>query len=62
MDNKFITLLKSRKFWASLLGLVAVFVLQFTGQEIPEELLVDAIVAIVGVFVAATALEDGLRG
>lgn len=59
-QNKFLALLKSRKFWASLLGLVGVIVLAFTGQDVDVEILIDAIVLIVGFFVGSTALEDGL--
>jgi uncharacterized membrane protein len=62
-QSKLADLLRSRKFWASLLGLVAVFVLTFAGIEISEEtleLLIAAIMAIVGIFTFSTALEDGL--
>lgn len=60
--DKWYMLIRSRKFWASLVGLAAVLILHFTGQDIPTETIVDAIVAIIAVFVGATALEDGLRG
>lgn len=59
-QNKFVSLLKSRKFWASLLGLSGVLTLHFTGTELPVETLVNAIVAIVGLFTVSVALEDGL--
>ena len=59
-ENKFVQLLKSRKFWASAIALISVLLLHFTGLEIPEETLVDAIVAIAGLFTIGTALEDGL--
>lgn len=60
MDNKFFALLRSRKFWASFVGLIAVFVLYLTGVDLPVEVLVDAIVVIIGLFTVSTALEDGL--
>jgi hypothetical protein len=59
-QNKFVALLKSRKFWASFLGLASVIVVFMTGHELPVETLVNAIVAIIGLFTVATALEDGL--
>jgi 4-hydroxybenzoate polyprenyltransferase len=59
--SKWLMLLRSRKFWGSVVGLVSVLVVTFFGaQELPVEALVDAIVLIVSVFVASTALEDGL--
>lgn len=59
-ENKFFGLLKSRKFWASFVGLISVFVLHFLNVDLPTEVLVDAIVVIVGLFTVSTALEDGL--
>ena len=59
-QNKFVGLLKSRKFWASFIGLAGVLVLHFTGADLPVDTLVDAIVAIVGLFTVSVALEDGL--
>jgi uncharacterized membrane protein len=60
-NSKWVMLLRSRKFWGSIIGLVSVLAVTFLGaQELPVEALVDAIVLIVSVFVASTALEDGL--
>jgi hypothetical protein len=53
--------LKSRKFWASLVGLAAVIVLYASGQVLDEETIVNAIVAITGIFVGSTAIEDAAR-
>ena len=59
--NKWIALLKSRKFWGGVVGLASVLAVNFFGaQELPVDELVNAIVLIVSVFIASTALEDGL--
>ena len=61
--NKLVLLLKSRKFWAALLGIVGVVLVQVVGlPEASAELVTNAIMAIIGAFVIGTALEDGLRG
>lgn len=54
--------LKSRKFWATVLGVASVLVLHFGGAGLPLEAVADALKWLVGVFVAATAIEDGLKG
>lgn len=54
-------LLKSRKFWISVVGLISVIYVAVTGRdELPVEALVDAIVVIITVLVGSIALEDGL--
>jgi len=51
-------LLKSRKFWAAVVGLVFVF---FGGRaDIPLDQLFAA-VAVIVTYILGTALEDGLR-
>lgn len=57
--NKLIAVLKSRKFWASVLGLLAVFGVSMFA-DIDSDKLIDAIMVIVAAFVGSTALEDGL--
>lgn len=54
--------LKSRKFWATLIGVASVVLLHFTGAGLPLEAVADVLKWLVGVFVAATAIEDGLKG
>lgn len=53
-----LALLRSRKFWLSLVGLISVVWVALGNEELPVEQLVDAIVTIVGVLVAAIAAED----
>ncbi len=61
MENKFLALLKSRKFWAAILGIVGVILTDLLGLD-PDtaELITQAIMAIVGTYIIGTALEDGL--
>ncbi|MCX6057742.1 MAG: hypothetical protein NTW69_06295 [Chloroflexi bacterium] len=54
MENKFKTLLKSRKFWAAVIGLMVVFVGDRAGVD-PARLL-EAVVVVVG-YILGTALE-----
>lgn len=58
--NKFIDLLKSRKFWASLVGIIAAFGFK-AASDVDADTIVQAIMVIVSVFIGSTALEDGLR-
>jgi len=55
--DKLLALLKSRKFWAAVVGLVFLFVGSRAGVDL--ETLVAAVVVIVG-YILGTALEDGL--
>lgn len=58
--EKLLWLLQSRKFWASLIGLVSVLFVAFGMPELPDEVMIDAIVKIIGVYVGSVAVEDGL--
>lgn len=53
----FISLLQSRKFWLALIAFIVAAVLFVQGQISPEQF-VDAVIALVGVLVAAIAIED----
>lgn len=56
--DKLLTLLKSRKFWAAVVGLVFLFVGSRAGIDL--ETLIGAVVVIVA-YILGVALEDGLR-
>ena len=55
MENKFVEMLKSRKFWAAVVGLVVVFAGDRAGVS-PEALL-QSVVVVVG-YILGTALES----
>ena len=60
-ENKFVALLKSRKFWAASLGVIMVSLVQLNvvDQEAANKLS-EAIMVILGLFILGTGLEDGL--
>ena len=63
MENKLLLLLKSRKFWAAILGVVGVLLVEVAGLSAESaELVTQAIMAIIATYILGTALEDGLRG
>lgn len=53
------SVLKSRKFWAALIGLIFVFFGARAGFQLDQ--VVQAVIVLVG-YILGTALEDGLRG
>lgn len=57
MNNKFLDVLKSRKFWAAVVGLAVAFFGSRAG--IPQEELILSISTLVA-YILGTALEDGL--
>lgn len=57
MNNKLITVLKSRKFWAAVIGVAVAIVGERAG--IDAEQLTAGIIIIV-TYILGTALEDGL--
>lgn len=57
MDNKLIALIKSRKFWAALVGLVLLFVGDRAGLD--QDTVTNAIYVIVS-FILGTALESNV--
>jgi hypothetical protein len=58
MDNKFTALLKSRKFWAAIIGLMAVFLGDRAGVGQTE--LAEAILLIVA-YIMGVAVESRVR-
>lgn len=60
--DKFKLLLRSRKFWAAVVGLVMIFVTTYV-PDFPfnEEAILGIVLTIVS-YIVGTALEDGLRG
>ena len=55
MDNKFVELLKSRKFWAALVGLLVVF-LGERGGLTPQQI-TDAMIVLI-TFIGGVAVEN----
>lgn len=62
MQNKLMTLLKSRKFWAALVGLVMVIVKGYVPDFPVSEDQVLALVMVLVAYILGTGLEDGLTG
>lgn len=60
--NKFLSLLRSRKFWAALVGLVLVIVRTFAPDFPLEDEQLTAVVWVIAAYILGTGLEDGLRG
>ncbi len=57
IGNKFVGLLKSRKFWAAIVGLVVLFLGDRAGVD--QEALAGAVATVVA-YILGVALEDGL--
>ena len=57
--KKLIRTLQSRKFWATILGLLMTLGI-YTGTDLEADKLVDAITLIVSSFTVATGIEHGL--
>ena len=54
-----LSLLKSRKFWIAIVGILSVVLNESFGMdEVSVKSLSDAIVVIVGILIAAIAIED----
>jgi hypothetical protein len=54
MDNKFLVLLQSRKFWAAVIGLLFIFLGERAGMS--QEALLNSVVVVVG-YILGTALD-----
>lgn len=61
-QNKFLMLLKSRKFWAALVGLGMVIVKGYVPDFPVSEDQVLALVMVLVAYILGTGLEDGLSG
>ena len=62
MENKLIVLLRSRKFWAALAGLLVVILRGFVAEfPVDDEQLVGLVVVIAS-YILGTAIEDAGRG
>lgn len=60
--EKFKLLLKSRKFWAAVVGLVLIVLKAFLPDLALDEDAIMKIVLVLVAYITGTALEDGLRG
>ncbi len=59
-ENKFVWVLKSRKFWAAIVGLIFILINAYLNQEqIDPDTVVTAIMGIVAAYIGAVAYEDG---
>jgi len=61
MENKFKQLLKSRKFWAALVGLVMVVLKGFYPDLPLDDEVMQNLVYLLVAYITGTAIEDGLR-
>ncbi len=61
VPNKFLALLKSRKFWAALIGVVVMVVKQYEPNFPLSEEQITNLVMVVIAYIIGTSLEDGLR-
>jgi len=57
MDNKFLSLLKSRKFWAAVVGILVAVAGERAGIDAEQ---LNAGLALLITYILGTALEDGL--
>ena len=56
--NKFVTLLKSRKFWASVVGILVTLGVVSTTDEVAVAQALNIIAGIIATYVFATGVED----
>ncbi len=59
--NKFLLLLKSRKFWAALIGIIVMVVKNYDPNFPLSEEQITSLVMVVIAYILGTSLEDGLR-
>lgn len=60
-QSPFLSMLQSRKAWATLIGLILMVIAAIANkQPIDPDTLINGIMVLVGVYVGAVAIEDGM--
>ena len=62
MQNKLINLLKSRKFWAAIAGLIVVGLRAFLPDFPIEDELLSSIIVVLASYIIGTGIEDAGHG
>jgi len=62
MENKLTLLLRSRKFWAALAGLLVVILREFVPDFPVDDEQLIALVVVIASYILGTAIEDSGRG
>ena len=59
--DKLLALIKSRRFWAAIVGVLIVFLGEFVPNFPLDQAQITDVVYVLVAFILGTALEDGLR-